>query len=251
MKTLILADIHRKNPFDLINKKRAEGIDRIISIGDIDEPEIIEKLLTLNMPKEILIGNHEYPFIYSFRNGILHRSIELFEWTDEEIKVKYEKWHKSKILSDYAKKILSEVKGNDWDYQFFEELGDKRITYLHGLFCSATLDLGLPSPLWGSLKTSQGRLNGELLNHNFLFMQDQDYWVTFRGHDHKKDLQSIGINENPFMTSTWEHNISTEKKHKVSLDVNRRYIATVGAFTWGDYAILDSQKKTIDFERLD
>lgn len=251
MKTLILADIHRKNPFDLINKKIEEGIERIISIGDVDEPEILEELLTLNISKEILIGNHEYPFIHSFRNGILHRSIELFGWQDEDIKMKYKKWHESKILSDYAKKTLAGIRGNDWDYQFFEQLGDKKIAYIHGLFYSADLDLGLSSPLWGSLKNSQGRTNGDLLNHNLLFMQDQDYWVTFRGHDHKKDLQSIGINENPFMAGTWEHNISTEKKHKITLDLNRRYIATVGAFTWGDYAIFDSEKKTVDFERLD
>ncbi len=251
MKTLILADIHSRNPFDLIKKKQEEGIERLISIGDVDEPEILEELLTLKIKKEILIGNHEYPFVHSFRTGILHPSIELFGWAPQEVKAKYEKWHKSKILSDYANKILSQVKNNDWDFQFFDELGDKRITYIHGLFYSATMDLGLPSPLWGGLKNSQGKFNGDLLNHNFLFMQDQDYWVTFRGHDHKKDLQSIGINENPFMASIWEHNISTEKKHKINLDINRRYIATVGAFTWGDYAILDSEKKTVDFESLD
>lgn len=252
MKTLILSDIHKRNPFKLIERKLKEGIDRVISLGDIDNPEILEEFLSLKIKNYALIGNHDYPFVYSFKNGALHESIAAFDWTEEEIKNKHEKWKASPVLKEYSREWLSRINANEQEgFQLSENLEDKTIVYLHGLLYSPRLDNRFVDQIWGSLRTLGGRINDNLLNQNFLEMQQKDYWIMFRGHDHKRDMQSIGMNENPFMNPIWQANLTSEKYGKKKLEENRRYLITIGAFSWGDYMVFDSETKELEFGSLD
>lgn len=250
MKTLLLADIHSRNPFKLINRKINDGIERIISLGDIDNPEIFAEFLSMKIPNLALIGNHDYPFVYSFKNGMLHKSINAFDWSEEEIKNRTMEWKKYPVLREYSRQWLSRLHGNEEQgFQITEKLGNKKIAYLHGLLYSINFDNNLPDQIWGSLNDTRGNINRNLLCQNFLEMQEKDYWLLFRGHDHKRDIESIAINENPFISAVWQANLTSEKRGRIKLEENRRYMITVGSFSWGDYMVFDSKTQELDFDQ--
>jgi predicted phosphodiesterase len=252
MKTLLIADSHRRTPLPFIRNMISEGkAHRTIFLGDVDEPSILEDLIKLESEKIILTGNHEYPFLHSFKNGRLHRSIDCFGFSDEEIQRYYKYWHSSQTLSEYAKNWHARFYGNEENglgYQEKSRAGN--ILYIHGLPYAPRIAEDFSCKIWGCLKPQYGKMQYNLLMQNFIEMQEKDYWIIFRGHDHQRDMQSIGKNDNPFKTGAWEANLTTSKSGIIQLEDDRRYIITVGAFTWGGYMVFDSKNLKLEWGEI-
>jgi predicted phosphodiesterase len=254
MKTLLITDVHSKSPIDFIKNQQQKGIERLIFLGDVDEPKILEELISFDINKILLLGNHEYPFLYSYRNLKLHDSMKYFNYSEEKIRGKWKKWNQSDILRSYFEKkpqLFLDNSDNEENLQFKEDTDGKKIIYLHGLLCSPFTCSSRPATLFGSLKREDGNINDAILNYNFLEMKEKNYWLMFRGHDHRNDCFSIGLNNSPFVNGVWYQLNPTKKSQKIDLDENRRYLLSLGAFTHGCFGVFDSREKTIEFDSVD
>jgi predicted phosphodiesterase len=247
MKTLLLADIHIRNPIPFIEKKLNEGIERVISLGDIDDPKILNDFLSLKYQKIALMGNHEYPFIHSFKTGMLHKSIDLIDIPDNALLDRYSKWHSYPLIKKYALKCMENIWGNEEGFSLTEDLDGLKIFYTHGLICPDSWGINLPGRIWASLNTLERGMNNNLVNQNLREMQKRNLDIFFRGHDHTRDIQSLGKKENPYVSPVWQHNLSTQANGQITLSNDRRYLITIGAFTWGDYMIFDSKTKELEW----
>lgn len=218
MKTLLLADLHYRDPSDLVKKLQdQEEIQRAIFLGDYDNPEIIKKISKLEIPKIILWGNHEDE-----------------EWL--ELKKQPSKASYIRVLKSQLSKISGEI------YQ--EKINNKKIIYCHGTLTEAE---GLNPLLWGSLFQSKqsGNLSElEAKKHevdlNFEEMSRRGSDILVRGHDHIQKVLS------------WDkqtYNFTEEINNgDIFLDPEKQHIINIGRFgnhipnKYGSrYAILDTE----------
>ena len=219
MKTLIISDSHSKNPVDFIRSKINEGIEQLAFLGDCDLPDILEEILALPLKKIVLSGNHEYEFSKSLDidssllKGPLIRYIEL--------------WQSSK-----AKDFVL----NPENHLAERTLSGEKIVFSHG--CLAALETSNP--------LLEGRIAPALYSgnvpYNFRQMQEKNYWILFRGHDHDPYILSFPRHENPFSIAP------KKEQNAVTFSKDRLYIVTIGTFIHNRYSILDHEKMTVELK---
>lgn len=231
MKTLLLADLHGRNPSWLINFfAKEKGIEKLAVLGDIDAPDILQKVRQVSAQNNLRLiytpGNHEYHAV--------NREKGLYERT---------------VLESYAKKwdsfpeekqfVKDASKTNASDKSLI--VADKEIVYAHASLVDgpSVQNPHVSDIVWGRLQFSD-----DLLALNFKKMRElDDFRLFFRGHEHAPAI--------------YTYDASTTKKldnftGKFSLDLdNSIAIATVGAFCDGRYAVYDSENQEIDFRHWD
>jgi predicted phosphodiesterase len=224
MKTLVISDLHGENPLRFIERQRKEGVERLVCLGDYDAPELLEKLLDLDMEKEILLGNHDYGFLAGedFWSPFLQDDPETYILD----------WAKPSKARSYA---LGAVSEGERRQLIVEERNGRKVAYVHG----SLVDYKTERPLtWGRIIVD-GNVRGGILKANFNAMERQGYDILFRGHDHIGVLFGIGKNSS-------ELGQMFEDADK-PLDSNRRYIVSVGSFENGEYVVFDDKEMKVQF----
>jgi len=73
-------------------------------------------------------------------------------------------------------------------------------------------------------------------------MQEKNYWILFRGHDHDPYILSFPRHENPFSIAP------KKEQNAVTFSKDRLYIVTIGTFIHNRYSILDHEKMTVELK---
>jgi predicted phosphodiesterase len=249
MKTLITADWHYANPITFLKEKiKKEKIDRLAFLGDCSRPDILEKFIEMNIPKICLLGNHDHPFAYSLKNGMLHKSVDCLGISDEEIDKRAKIWRTNDTLRNYARKFIAKKDG-EVNFGYSEKIGNDKIHYVHGLLYYP-FDNRLSEQLWGFLLNNRGSVNDNILKQNLLEMINQDYRILFIGHTHRKEVYSVETKVNPMISPIWYQGNPNLKEQDLKLEYNRRYIISVGAFCDGDYGIFDDERREVRLAKI-
>ena len=239
MKTLIISDLHGRNPLPFIADVREEGIERVVALGDYDEPSILESLLDLDMEKIILIGNHDDYFAKGKKVYSPSLRISPSEYVDLWAQALREK----KFVLESGK-IGKKRAGRKRGMKVVERLEGRKVAYVHGsLGRFDSEETPLDHLLWGRLK-----YHDERKKNNFKVMQRFGYWLLFRGHDHFSEIWSV-----PYKFPEYRENVKVEQEGegKAELREDKRYIMNIGCFGSGDYAILDNNngESTVEFKK--
>lgn len=217
MLTAIISDLHGFNPKELIAELAKEGVKKVISLGDTDDPEILKYLKELKIPKILIAGNHDYNFV---RGTKVFSEMAGFD-PDRVLKL----WMSFENERRFALTLPNSAQST---------IRERKICYLHGALSS---DCSEPE-LWGRIKDGYDEAI------NFRKMQALNYWVMIRGHDHEPRIISMGLSECPFRVQAREEGFDTR------LRTGRRYIVTVGALVDGYYALLDSKRLKIKIQNI-
>ncbi len=265
MKRLVITDLHGRSPESLINEmKNARGISKGICLGDIESSEITEYLLGLGEENmSVIAGNHDYPFMMDCNRSLKGINLDKTKKPDfvnvnlsqywEEV----EKWSKSKLLSDFANKIIdSKDYAGRFKYNFSAKAGE--VACVHAslfddydfLEESDEDDQNYPRQysLWPRLHSVFGALNRPIISGNFEVMKDSTspIWMMMRGHDWSQRLYSID-KESASLTDykmEWDPQ-APSLEFKLSQD--KCYIASFGSYQQGQYGILDDGNMTLEF----
>lgn len=234
MKDLLITDLHGRPPVNLIRNMQESGLDRVICLGDVDNPQLIEYLLDLNIETSIILGNHDYHHARGEVLGGMPKGMGAFSsflmWmkcarTREFVLSKSSDL--SVIDSQHGIRVVRQVRGRD-------------VLYVHALLAGHDTDLPeLPCYLWSRLFPH----TNAKLERNFLEMLAQDYWVMFRGHDDVNAVWSLTVNGE---TADITRELTGQGMHV--LDLNQRYIVSIGSFLHGHYAVFDHNTLELEFK---
>jgi predicted phosphodiesterase len=236
MTTFIATDYHGKNPLPIIKQLQIKGVNKIASLGDYDDPKILESLINLDIEKRLLIGNHDYHFsigekVYS---SLLQCPPEHYidMWLNNQKALKF-------VLE--ASKIGVKRAGKKKGKKIVEKIKNKKVAYVHGSL--ERYDSDNPTRdcfLWGRFIRGKNKAKTTLKE-----MKRLDYWILFRGHDHFSEVWSLYKKSTPY-----NGKIKTEtanKKRKIKFRKDRRYIVNIGAFKFGTYVLFDEENAEIEF----
>lgn len=232
MKSLILSDFHGRCPLKFIKAQRRKGIDRLVSLGDYDDPEILEGILDLDMDKILLVGNHDYNFVNGevLSSGYLEKSAQEY----------FEDWERSPDAKDFVLG-LGDVNAKRArkrnGYKVVGRVGDLRAAYIHGSLAKEGDDY----LVWGRLCEKDWTIR-----ENFRQMQKLRYDVLIRGHDHM--AAAISLNKGD---QAYHGEINLESDNPVILSGDKRYILGMGSFVEGDYAVLDDSDMSLKYGNID
>lgn len=228
---MLISDMHGTDPTKAIQREiDSGGVERLVALGDYDTPDILRKILYIDIPKITLPGNHEYHDIFESVPDSFIKSISL---TDSP-----EMWNNKEYTRE-RKCMMDRLQGNGREI-YEEGEGEKRRAHVP----AGIVDMGSPNPkvtgyVWCKMD-SPG-----VVEANLRRMQEKDIWLLIRGHDHKFGLISTQRRE-------WSSQISWEVSNRFScplpLPTNQRHIITVGPFYCRHYTILDTEKKEIEFK---
>jgi predicted phosphodiesterase len=219
MKTLLLADLHGRNPSWLINFfAKEKGIEKLAVLGDIDAPDILQKVRQVSAQNNLRLiytpGNHEYHAV-NLEKGLYGRSILRY----------YTRMWDS--FSEEKQFVKDASKINTSDKSLI--VADNEIVYAHASLVDgpSIQNPHVSDVVWGRLQ-----LSNDLLRLNFEKMRElNDFRLFFRGHEHAPAIYTYDAN-----TTRKLDNFTG----KFSLDLdNSIAIAKVGAFCDGRYAVYD------------
>lgn len=232
MTTLVISDFHGENPTGLIKTLKNMGVEKIVSLGDFDDPKIFQDLMNVHIDKRTVIGNHDSSFVHGdeiYSPLLSHSSlfyIGLWESFPKE-KEFILKTERIKLGRKNGRKILDKLNG-------------RRVIYLHGALYDSRQGKNGNSDLWGRLFDDGEYSEGHNIRENLKIMREKDIWLLFRGHDHFPRIFSQEDKAQDF------EQIQAEKD-KINLCNDKRYIISLGAFAYGHYLIFDEQNLTVNF----
>jgi hypothetical protein len=238
MKTLIITDTHNEDPLPLIHSLLKKDIEKIVCLGDVDRPAVLEKIFELDIEKRFVISNHEYYNAMDF-------PMDDTGLTPEAHKLLWERYPdvKSKILNNSEK-----VEAKDIGAMVIENTSDnlhQKIVYVHGSIRHDDPYLMMNDRLITGDKERDKNSRIE----TFKKMCEKDYWLLFRGHDHIKHIMNIPKENYEDINIDYYNDV-------IELNPEKRYIITFGSFNLDlrsnkqEYAIFDEDKKIIYFKKL-
>ncbi len=235
MKTLLISDMHGKSPSEFIEKQiKEDGIHQLACLGDYDTPQVLQEILGINIPKIILVGNHEWHYVHKYPLKGSHMNHNLEEYQKMWSGGKYPKER------EFIQTAIRQIKRNRKSGTILEDkVAGRKVAFAHASLVNLqTTHSRADDCVWARMEDP---LNAFL---NFNEMGEKNYWIFFRGHDHKHNVLSIATKNKRYEV---EKNDGIPLNGILPLDEDRSYIATIGAFMQGKYAILDSTKKTLEF----
>jgi hypothetical protein len=249
MKTLLLADIHRNDPFYLIEKlKREKSIDKVIAHGDYDSADTILDLLNLDIPSIVLPGNHDYPLmvdamrIYKDSKIDLSISPDYLPFSTSDYWLEVRKFIENPRLFNYAKKFVDDYE-NEQRFEHSELLkNNSKIISVHAsIFDSETLDESIEEnyQLWERMYSFFSRHTNQVIEGNFQEMDSRNIHIIFRGHDAYPMLLEKENGKKDFKRSSPQRNISFEK--------DKQYILTIGPYQRENYAIFNEESMSLEW----
>ncbi len=241
MEVLILTDIHSANPFPLIERKFSAGIEKVVTMLDVDDPRILRKLLEIPQNKAIAIGNHEHAHCV---NAFI--SSEYFKKEGYEYSILWNNTPEKKLVLGLYQNppVINEKLGIIIEHQFKihnqsnNSLENKTAAFSHSTInddCHKCLNERLLLDYEGHY-----HLNHTNIKNCFEEMRKKNYSILFRGHDHTTHLAEQN-NNGQILTNIVSNN------SKITLNPNKKYIITVGPFIEKEYCIFDDEKLTVSF----
>lgn len=232
MRTLIFTDSHGRDPSNLIGwAVKTEGIEKLVSLGDLDTPDVLRKFLQkaaqYNLPYRLAIGNHEYHYVVKHRGTSSH---EEAKYSSDDAITDWDMSPKEKQF------VLDATQGKNPHAGLI--VPDREIVYAHASLRDIPSEEvpEVTEIVWGYLFRSAAKIDA-----NFEEMARlEDFRLFFRGHDHQS---AIFTQEGNF---TRDH-FGYWGKHKIDIE-NARTIVNVGAFLDGEFALYDSTTQEVEFE---
>jgi len=253
MVTLIFSDMHRKNPISTIEMLAQEmPVEKVVFLGDYDSADLVRELIEFKLPeaeKIILPGNHDYPFMLESQE-VGSAKVPLFleeDFGEKEYGEEVEKWRRCPVLKEFAKRYLK----RENMFVHVEDSKKRDIVYCHSsLYDSKCKEREcahvkyLPYQVRESFFSHEEgikRENNPIIRNNLLVMKQMGYSIFFRAHDHTQIGWSICKDENPLTAGMHFHEDPTIRDFELTLEPERRYIVSVGAFIRDSYAIFDEK----------
>ncbi len=261
MKTLIITDLHRRDPRNLIEKlEREEGIEQVVCTGDIESADIYSYLLTRKTGDIVVPGNHDYPFMQDCYNIINNLPVNRNEKPDfvagREADYWYEvsKWLDSEILRKEACKYVRNSEDEE-AFQKIKETGSGDIACVHASLLhkdksknssSERYSLDWPNELWVYMYNPVFKDNREAIMINLSEMKDAGIWMMWRGHDWGQRLIYSGMG-NPSSSDYKLEECSEDRFRQFTLKTTQVYIASLGSYKQGQYGIFDDSTNVLEF----
>jgi hypothetical protein len=222
----ILTGLHSNSPKSFMESMK-DCIDGWAFLGDYDDPKILRELMDLGRDRILIIGNHEYDFatIESSSEEVSQKNNELF----------YD-WKNSEDEKNFVLDCVDDLETNDHGVRVFRPGNYGSILYTHS---------NIGRNLEASLK-DRFRYDIHVVEDNFIEMAKRNIHIMFRGHDHKGmigDSRVITSNREGLDLLVEPFNLEVP----FSFSGDRRYIVSVGAFRFGDYAIFDDVDNSVIF----
>ena len=238
MRTLIFTDLHSISPLFLLERAKARGVDRFVSLGDLDRPYILAQLRNFPMEKILVMGNHDE----RLASGQMVSSEDLDSNPQEYIELWKSNPEQAKFVLE-SSKIGIKRPGRKRGIRVVERNLDGKLCYVHGALIDDYERLNNHHPfLWGRILEEPPEENARL---NFGEMDKLDYWILFRGHDHRRKVFSTAIGKGKHLTIVKEED--PNKENELTLLPERRYIVSVGRLDNGSYALYDDKTRVLKF----
>jgi predicted phosphodiesterase len=235
MRILYLSDFHGKSPLELIKRQYKENnISRVVSLGDYDNPKILEDLIDLKSDLKIdmrfLVGNHDQGVV----KGLSFSSI-----LSPDFDTLYSQWKSQNRARSFIQESLAVgAKGRKKGTKIVERINGQKAVYAHGSLLWE--DAIYNNLIWGRLDSYE---NLAKVQSNLSIMKKKGYWALFRGHDHVSEVFSIRKRANISI----ENIENLTQQSPIKLEKGRRYIISIGGYFQGVYGILDTDKQEFDF----
>lgn len=236
MKSFIASDFHGKNPCSLVKDLVGGGeVNRAVFLGDYDEPRILEDIMSLDVDKVVLTGNHDY----NLAHGEEVYSQDLYKPIIEYL----EMW-KDGLAGKFVRENSDVTKGIRKGIKVVRRHGGKRVLYLHGCLVGSFNET--PTEVWGRiLHDNDGDFSRERrVICNFCEMKKAGYWTMFRGHDHFPVVFSTNKREYSENLKQIKSSIDNE----ICLGGEDMNIVSVGAFVEGSYVLFDDESGKVEFK---
>lgn len=236
MKDLLLTDLHGHAPVKLIRRYAGRTVDRVICLGDFDNPQILEYLLDIDLDKIIVLGNHDYCHARGEVLGGMPRNMGAMS--------SYLMWLKCKRARDFVLDKTQDIEAVDdrSGLRVITTLGGRNILYVHGLLAGHPGDdPTLSCYIWGRLFPH----TNAKLEINFVAMLNQNFWMMVRGHDDFATIWSLVVEGSEAKMTRELTGLG-----KLKLDMEKHYIVSLGSFLHGHFALMDRDKLTIEFKQL-
>lgn len=237
-KTLIVTDSHHEDPADFIRGMRDnEGVERLVHLGDIEEPGILRGILDLDISKIVTVGNHEQSYCFDD------------ELTSKQMRMPFQDYVDLWNGTSEQKYVLESsriMKGVRRGAKVIRRVGKRRIVYIHGALSDECVYPDEFLATWGRLeyKGEHKILRRLRVLRNFYEMNEQNYWTMFRGHDHFPGIFSID-KKGP-MRGFSEIEEASEGR---TLGGDMMHIVSVGPFFDGHYAVFDDKTMKVELKR--
>lgn len=240
MRYVLISDLHSRSPERVLG----EG-DRVIALGDYDNPEVLERLLGIE-GAVVCIGNHdhwlvtEWKYSQDYRRGLKKRGLP--EFGSLEYLELMESWQKSFRAREYVER---EARGQG-DVAGLKtcDIAGRRIACVHSSLLRGECSERMPCSLWTK------PINDYVIGENFRQMQKMRYWLLLRGHSHMASAISVDGNADLGKDRFSMNDCKMEFGRRFRLNEDRRYVISVGGFFEGEYAVLDDEALEIEFRRV-
>jgi len=226
----ILGDYHGQSIQPFIQEENPSSEDKIFSLGDFDEVEVIREYLDLRdeIGSQNVVevgGNHDY----WAHNGweVASRGTK----TSEEL---LEEYQRDELSQDYFEDLLNQVNTE------FE------IDGMNGILSHAGLTGLVRNPdLPDEAKEFVYRIwEEEHFEQNFEIMAEKELDLMVRAHEHYTEH---AFSPNYSEKISWH---LPEPGDEYRIDPDYKHIITNGAWMDGEYAKINPETKTISFEKI-
>jgi hypothetical protein len=200
------------------------------------------------MPKIVVMGNHDYPYIAHCHKLMNNLAVDKNTKPDfvrgslNEYWKDVDYWKNSKVLSEYASKLMVDSK-NSKRFQLEENSEFGKIVYVHASIYEPENDedsLG-HYQLWTYMH-SFFRVDQEAITGTFDMMKDPSdlYWIMFRGHDQGQRVYSQD-KDSPLLTRYTRVEDLLAEKVEARLSPSQVHIVSSGSYALDQYGIFDDK----------
>lgn len=240
MKYLLLGDLHGATREDFERLPRAEVFDGVVCLGDFDLPETVLGFLdycsSFDSSRVFVVpGNHDYCIL---RGNLPIQSPDL-----NRMGVSYldlvRRMGENTPARNYLESLIDETLGDGFSRNL--DFQGIPVKVVHGGFYGE-LNFGEFSQFQNGDRNLWYRCNFSypecFVFGNFSYLKEVSSQVLIRGHDH-----------NPFFVEEGEilplfhfYSSSLLKGNFFSIESGRRYIVDPGAFSAGNYGVLEKEE---------
>ena len=202
----------------------------------------------------VLSGNHDFALMkeFVFPRGEIPGFLSINEKEFEEMTKRIKE---SKVLRNYCYRHVKNT--NKGRFHHSDSFEGEKIAYAHSLPFVHEEGINWPLSLWMRIYDSYDALKagmfidgkflpGEHIEKNALeFFREMHgyFWLLFRGHDHCNGLVSRARD----LTSLRPLNQHHLNGEKIKLEKSLKYIATIGDFSSGHYAVFNQFSSELEF----
>lgn len=234
MTVYALGDYHGKSIEEFLELESPTSDDLVLSTGDFDQVSIIHEILDLkNRIGEGSVidvgGNHDHALLEKVpisSSTIESQSKHFHEMVDD--------LHQDSEAKKYIESIV-----NNPIREF--EIGDLNGVLVHGGLAGYIQSSNITEemePFWRRL------WDDEDFEDNFEVMDEKNYDLMVRGHDHRRD--HVLRRKDAYTPTYRSHNL--EEGYELDMDYN--HIITHGAWHNGQYAVIDQDSLEIEFREV-